>query len=112
MKGPRPIVFLGPDGSGKSTLVDILKDLKFPEIKLIYMGPLRESEMNKLLFKIINMIHIKREKYHKKSFLGMVLRVFYYSLLQIYHKWSRNHVSSGFVNCDRCYAIFFRRQCN
>ena len=78
LKGPRPIVFLGPDGSGKSTLVDILKDLRLPNIKLIYMGPFREKEMNKLLFYIINVIQIKREKYHKKSFLGIILRISWY----------------------------------
>tara|TARA_Y100000589_G_scaffold151522_1_gene144485 strand:- start:2382 stop:3599 length:1218 start_codon:yes stop_codon:yes gene_type:complete len=118
LKGPRPIVFLGPDGSGKSTLVNILKDLRFPNIKLIYMGPLRESEMNKLLFKITSLIHIKREKYQKKSFLGIVIRVFWYSLCYLdlsLRVWSKNfYVSSGGVLiCDR-YAcdIFFRQQNN
>ena len=33
LRGPEPIVFLGPDGAGKSTLVDKLSSLKWPLIR-------------------------------------------------------------------------------
>tara|TARA_Y100000589_G_scaffold236802_1_gene224227 strand:- start:9891 stop:11102 length:1212 start_codon:yes stop_codon:yes gene_type:complete len=115
LMGPRPIVFLGPDGSGKSTLVNILKDLKLPNLKLIYMGPNNELEMNKLLFKSLNFIKNKREKYNKKTLIGITVRTLWYLICYLDFSlriWRNNFFVSagGIIICDR-YAcdIFFRK---
>ena len=115
LKGPRPIVFLGPDGAGKSTLVNIIKDIKWPNIQTVYMGPSRDSEMNKFFIKVMKNLEMIREENNKNTFIGFLSRVLwktfcYFDFLQ---RILRNNlkVSSGTILiCDRYPCdMYFRK---
>ncbi|OQX54104.1 MAG: hypothetical protein B5M53_06145 [Candidatus Cloacimonas sp. 4484_209] len=115
IRGPRPIVFVGPDGAGKSTLVESLAGIKWPRIRLQYMGPSRESEM-RLVFRILMRVLARlRDLFSKKNPVGIFVRagwniVCYFDFLDRVwrHVWFCG--SGGVVICDR-YAcdMFFRK---
>ena len=46
----RGVAILGPDGSGKSTLINPLSKLEWPSVRKQYMGPSSKKDMNRWLF--------------------------------------------------------------
>ncbi len=115
LRGPRPIVFVGPDGSGKSTLTEPLGRLRWPAIRRQYMGPARESEMRAVFRVAMRFFDALRQRFSKTGPIGFMARVCWqltcycdYMERVLRHMlfWSRN----GVVIFDR-YAcdMYFRK---
>ena len=109
------IVFLGPDGSGKSTITEALSHLRWPSLKVQYMGPARESEMMPLFNILLSCFDKFRNNYSKQNIIGILSRIlwqvtcYFDFLTRIYrHIWFCG--SDGVVLFDR-YAcdMFFRK---
>jgi len=115
INGNKVIAFLGPDGSGKSTVVDSLIKLRWPIIRGQYMGPGRMDEI-RLSFKNMLMFFDKiRRKSNKSSIIGMLSRILWQVICYIdflervyRHIWFWG--SKGVVLFDR-YAcdMYFRK---
>lgn len=113
--GNKAIVFLGPDGSGKSTLISSLVKIEWPMTRSQYMGPSNYSDM-RLLFKIpLKFFSKVRDNYNKNHLIGIVARIgwnafCYLDFLErlFRHVWFLG--SGGVVFFDR-YAcdMFFRK---
>ncbi|HPC94850.1 MAG TPA: nucleotidyltransferase family protein [Sedimentisphaerales bacterium] len=115
LRGPRPILFVGPDGSGKSTLTEPLGRLRWPLVRRQYMGPARESEMHGIFKMTMRFWDRLRRRFSKTSPIGFTARLFWqltcycdYLERVLRHMvfWSRN----GVVIFDR-YAcdMYFRK---
>ncbi len=72
--GNPAIVFLGPDGAGKSTLTEPLARLKWPAIRRQFMGPARESEMRRVFWIAMRLADRLRRRYSKKHPIGILSR--------------------------------------
>ncbi len=75
-RGPNPIVFVGPDGSGKSTLTEPLGRLRWPVARRQYMGPARESEMRagfRVMMRFWDSVRQRFGKTHPVGFLSRCL---------------------------------------
>jgi thymidylate kinase len=115
INGSQVIAFLGPDGSGKSSVTDALVKLKWPSMRGQYMGPARMDEI-RLPFKNMLIAFDKiRSKSNKSSIIGVLSRVgwqvtCYLDFLErVYrHMWFWG--SKGVVLFDR-YAcdMYFRK---
>lgn len=81
--GPSPIVFLGPDGSGKSTLTHSLSELKWPKLNIQYMGPSDYKSMNVLLASSLSYLSSLKVKYTKTSIIGFCIRLIWSLLTYI-----------------------------
>lgn len=115
MRGNRAIVFLGPDGAGKSTITESVAGLRWPKIRCQFMGPARADAMNPSFASILAMFDSLRKKYAKGNPVGLLARaawqiVCYVDFLErLYrHKWFMG--SGGVVIFDR-YAcdMYFRK---
>lgn len=113
--GTCPVVFLGPDGAGKSALSESLSHLRWPPIRLQYMGPARESEICVPFIILLRIFGKLREKFSKKHLFGIVARAAWQVicyldfLVRVWrHHWFTG--SGGVVIYDR-YAcdIYFRK---
>ena len=115
LKGPQPVIFVGPDGSGKSTLTEPLGRLRWPAIRRQYMGPARESEMRAIFRLAMRFFDTLRQRFNKTGPIGFVARVcwqltcycdYLERVLRHMLFWSRN----GVVIFDR-YAcdMYFRK---
>lgn len=69
------IVFLGPDGAGKTTITEAISKLQWPRCKRQFMGPGRKSEIIPLLYTSLNYLHNVRSNYPKNSLFGLLSRV-------------------------------------
>jgi energy-coupling factor transporter ATP-binding protein EcfA2 len=110
----KAIVFLGPDGAGKSTLISALTMIEWPMTRSQYMGPSNYSDMRLLLKIPLKFFSKIRDKYNKKHLIGFCARIgwsffCYFDFLErLYrHKWFCG--SGGLVFFDR-YAcdMYFR----
>ncbi|MDB2389804.1 hypothetical protein N9X12_01075 [Alphaproteobacteria bacterium] len=109
------VVFLGPDGSGKSSITKKFSTLKWPKTKVDYMGPMSQTSMNSFLYLILNVLNEYRFKYKLGSTLGNLVRIIFHIfcyfdfLLRLYRNlWLFG--SGHLIIYDR-YAcdMFFRR---
>ncbi len=114
-KGHRAIVFLGPDGAGKSTITEPILKLRWPTIRRQFMGPARYIEMRRLFVVVLKYFDIYRQKYPRNSFIGTVARggwqiVYYLDLLNRLYRHMWFWCSGGVAVFDR-YAcdMFFRK---
>ena len=104
----RMIAFIGPDGSGKSTLVNIFS--KLPLVDIQYMGPgQNDKDISPFLRSIRDFLYKKRDKSTKSSILGKIIRILYLfilylDLLERYFKSSYKSKSDKLVLFDR-YAL-------
>lgn len=114
-RGPNPIIFVGPDGSGKSTLTEPLGRLRWPVVRRQYMGPARESEMHAVFKVTMRFSDRLRRRFGKTNPIGFMARLcwqlscygdYLYRLYRHMPLWSRN----GVVIFDR-YAcdMYFRK---
>lgn len=71
------IVFLGPDGAGKTSLTSIISKLRWPSLRLQYMGPSKEFDSNKFIHKILTKFESISYKYKYKHPVGFISRVFW-----------------------------------
>ncbi|MCF6324134.1 MAG: hypothetical protein L3J89_07415 [Gammaproteobacteria bacterium] len=115
MKRNQAIVFLGPDGAGKSTITESLTGLRWPSVQRQFMGPARKAAMKPLFFFLLSFLGKLRERHTKGTPIGLAARsiwqfVCYVDFLErLYrHKWYWG--SGGVVIFDR-YAcdMFFRK---
>ena len=114
-RGPGPIVFLGPDGSGKSSIAERLAMLRWPPMRYQYMGPARESEMHAVFAVPMRTFAGIRKRYSKRHPIGLLARVAW-QIVCYMDFWDRvlRHLyfqgSGGVVIFDR-YAcdMYFRK---
>lgn len=109
------VVFLGPDGSGKSSITEKFSTLKWPKTKVDYMGPMSQTSMNSFLFLILNVLNGYRFKFKLGSTLGNLVRIIFHVfcyfdfLLRLYRNlWlfgSGHIIIYDRFACD----MFFRR---
>ncbi len=112
---PRAIVFLGPDGAGKSTLISSLNQIQWPSIRVQYMGPSKPSEMRSILklpMKVATYLSIKFQAWNPIGMTGRIIWkiICYLDLLE--RLWRHNWFcgSGGVVFCDRYGCdVFFRK---
>lgn len=108
------IVFMGPDGSGKSSLTEIFSSLQWPKIKIQYMGPLRIECINPILRPLLLFFVDLRSRSSKISILGILSRFFcaiftYIDFIERYIKNKYFVGSGGIVIYDRYpYDMYFR----
>lgn len=110
------IVFLGPDGAGKSTITNIISGLRWPKLRLQYMGPAHPHSMNPILLKILLIFSIMRKRFAKAHPVGFLTRIFwnivcYIDLNERLYRHFRFFGSNGIVIFDR-YAcdVFIRKK--
>jgi hypothetical protein len=115
MQGNRGIVFLGPDGAGKSTITESLSGLRWPKIRLQFMGPGREAAMKPLFTSVLSLFGNLREKYPKGNLVGLFVRgawqiICYIDFLERLYRHTWFWGSGGVVFFDR-YAcdMYFRK---
>lgn len=110
-----PIVFLGPDGSGKSSLVAKMDRIKWPRTCVKYMGPHRKQEMRSFLFKWLDRLAKIRDVNSRKSIFGIITRIIYQLLCYIdfldrYYRNVWRHGSGERVIFDRFACdVYFRK---
>ena len=115
LRGPQPVVFLGPDGSGKSFVTKRLAMLRWPPLRCQYMGPARESEMHMVFTVPMKALARLRERYSRRHPIGIFARAGWQIICYIDY-WDRviRHMyfqgSGGVVIFDR-YAcdMYFRK---
>ena len=110
LSGPISIVFLGPDGSGKSTITGPLSQIKWPRVRCQYMGPARETEMCTVFKILMNSMSRLRNRFPKKNIIGMFSRVVWQiaCYLDFHHRlWRHLYFWSG-----RGVVIFDRYPCD
>ena len=111
----RGVAILGPDGSGKSTLILPLSRLQWPSVKKQYMGPSSKCDINKTIFKALNFISIRRERYSKKNIFGVLTRIVwnficYLDFLERFYRHNWFYGSNGIVFYDRYPCdMYFRK---
>lgn len=111
----RGVAILGPDGSGKSTLIYPISKLEWPSVKKQYMGPSSKDDMNKIIFKFLNYFSKIRDNYSKRSLIGMFSRmmwviVCYFDFLNRYFRNNWFHGSNGLIVFDRFPCdMYFRK---
>ena len=74
MRGNQAVVFLGPDGAGKSTITESLVGLRWPKVRRQFMGPARESEMREVFAVMLRYFDMWRNRRSKKTLIGKVAR--------------------------------------
>lgn len=100
------IVFLGPDGAGKSALTIPLSHLQWPSSCRQFMGPSSPSEMRFVLYKLTQLLSKIRYKYSRSHPIGLFARIFWNIICYI-DFWERllRHIwfwgSNGIVFFDR-----------
>jgi thymidylate kinase len=111
----KTIVFLGPDGSGKSSIVDNLGSIKWPPTDIEYMGPARKKSMRNALFKSYQTLSKIRDRYKKTSVIGFIVRIVcllicYFDFLDRYYRNIWKYGSNKRIIFDR-YAcdMYFRK---
>jgi energy-coupling factor transporter ATP-binding protein EcfA2 len=111
----RGVAILGPDGSGKSTLISPLSKLEWPSVKKQYMGPSSKEDMNDFIFNLLNYFSKIRDKYSKRNPIGMFSRVMWVVICYIdyLNRYFRNnwfHGSKGLIVFDRFPCdMYFRK---
>lgn len=111
----RGVAILGPDGSGKSTLINPLSMLQWPSVKKQYMGPSSKASMNKWVYKVLIFITHKRDRYSKTHPIGIFFRiswvfVCYIDFLLRYFRYNWFYGSKGLVFFDRFPCdMYFRK---
>ena len=111
----RGVAILGPDGSGKSTLIDPLSKLQWPLVKKQYMGPSSKKDMNRWLFIFLDYLSKIRNKYSISNPIGVIARVMwvvvcYVDFLNRYYRHNWFHGSNGLIVFDRFPCdMYFRK---
>lgn len=75
----RPIVLLGPDGAGKTTLASALAGLRWPKTKYQFMGPSRQTEMRPIIWKVQHLSACIRARHSKTSVRGALARLLWHA---------------------------------
>ena len=114
-RGNRAIVFLGPDGAGKSTITESISGLRWPKTRRQFMGPNRGQAMSPLFITLLSFFGKLREKYAKGNPVGFCVRgawqiICYFDFLERLYRHSWFWGSGGVVFFDR-YAcdMYFRK---
>jgi len=94
LKDQNSFAFLGPDGSGKTTLTKKLDGLRWVKLRNLYMGNLNPSLANSYLQKFLVKILIKKNNYPKQNLIGFLIRILWHIIsyvdfqIRIYsNKW-------------------------
>lgn len=114
IKSKGAIVFLGPDGSGKSSLISAFSSLNWPRVKNTYMGPTSEIEALPIILQgLIFFDDVRRNSKHalirNSARIGWHITCFidFYTRL-IKNLWFLG--SNGVVFYDRYpYDMYFRK---
>lgn len=114
-RGPRAIAFIGPDGAGKSTLMNPLGRVHWRAVRCRYMGPARSSEMHAVFRVTMRWLDRGRRRFSKRHPVGFVTRIawqvacYFDFLVRLWrHAWFAGR--GGVVLFDR-YAcdMYFRK---
>ena len=111
----RGVAILGPDGSGKSTLINPLSKLQWPSVRKQYMGPCSKEDMNEVIFNFLNFFSKIRNKYSKRNLIGIVSRIMwvvicYLDFINRYFRHNWFHGSNGLIVFDRFPCdMYFRK---
>lgn len=102
----RGVAILGPDGSGKTTLIALLSELQWPSVISQYMGPSSKNDMNKYLNYASKYLSKIRNKYPKETILGLFSRAAWVAIcyLDYLERYFRNNWffgSKGLIVYDR-----------
>ncbi len=115
LEGNQAIVFLGPDGAGKSTITESLSCLKWPSLHRQFMGPARKSEMRDIFINSMQIFSNLREMYSIRNPIGIISRagwqfVCYFDFIDRLFRHMYFWGSHGVVIFDR-YAcdMYFRK---
>ena len=74
--GPnRAIVFLGPDGAGKTTVTEPFGKLRWPPTRRQFMGPSRWSEIRRPIARLLRALERIRDRYSARHPLGFLARL-------------------------------------
>jgi thymidylate kinase len=111
----RAIVFLGPDGSGKSTIISSLVKIQWPMTRSQYMGPSRYEDMARPFEFLMKRLLSLSNRYSKKHTIGAFSRigwniVCYFDFIERFYRHVWFMGSGGLVLIDR-YAcdMYFRK---
>ena len=111
----RGVAILGPDGSGKSTLIKPISKLEWPQVRKQYMGPSSKDDMNELIFTLLNYFSKIRDIYSKRNLIGIISRIMWIIICYIdyINRFFRNnwfHGSNGLIVFDRFPCdMYFRK---
>ncbi len=115
LNGNQAIVFLGPDGAGKTTLTEPISQLRWPSVRRQFMGPARESEMRSFFYISMRLFSGLRQKYPKYNLIGIIGRgawqvVCYFDFLDRLFRHCYFWGSQGVVIFDRYPCdMYFRK---
>ena len=113
-KNWRPIVLVGPDGSGKSTLTAKLSQTKWLRNDVIYMGPSSEEYSAKIVYKVMNILFQQKKLNRPNSIKGVIIRLIWHFInyLDFWLRYSRilkNAFNGKISICDRYpFDMYFR----
>ena len=113
----RIVVFLGPDGAGKTSLSQAAARLRWPSTRRQYMGPARHSEMRWPFRGLMSGFDTLRGSYGKKSLMGVLARAGWHLVCYLDY-WDRicRHAwfwaGDGLVVFDRFPCDMFFRKCS